>query len=157
MKNYQPGIQQALKSHGMPEDLLALPFVESGYRSLPEHVNLMKAAGIWQIIPSTAAGLGLVINENRDDRMNIDLATSAALALLQSSHEQYHDWKLAVVAYEIGDKETSRLINATGSHDAWTIARSAAVPDKYKTELKLYLAMFDASVILIHNPSILNG
>jgi beta-lactamase regulating signal transducer with metallopeptidase domain len=157
MKKYQPGIQLALKRNAMPDDLLALPLVESGYRPLPEHVNPVKAAGVWQIIPSTAADLGLVINASRDDRMNIELATTAALTLLQSLHEQYHDWKLAVVAYEIGDKETSRLINATGSHDAWIIARSAAVPDKYKTELKKYLAMFDASVILIHNPSILNG
>ena len=157
MKTYQAGIQQELKRNSMPDDILALPLVESGYKPLEEHVNPVKAAGIWQIIPSTATDLGLVVNANRDDRMDTQLSTKAALALLQAMHEQFHDWKLAVLAYEIGDKETARLIALTGARDAWTIARSAYVPEKYKVELIKYLAMFDASVILIHNPSVING
>jgi hypothetical protein len=89
--------------------------------------------------------------------MNMSLATNAALALLNSAHDEFHDWKLAVMSYEIGDKETTHLIAATGSRDAWVIARSDVVPKKYKNELMKYLAMFDASVILIHNPSVITG
>ncbi len=156
MKTYQPEITQQLHHAGMPDDLLALPLTESGYRPLDESSNRVKAAGIWQIIPSTSYNLGLVLTANRDDRLDTKLSTKAALSYLQALHEQFHDWKLAVMAYELGENEVERLIAETGSRDARTIARSSSVRKSYREELSNYLAMFDASVILIHNPSILN-
>lgn len=153
MKQYQQGIQTALKKNAMPADLQAIPLVESGYQPLDEKVNPVLAAGIWQIIPSTARRYGLVVNHQRDDRFNTPLATQAALSYLNTCYQQFHDWKLAVLAYEIGEKETARLINMTGSRDAWTLARAS----QYKSELLKYLASFDAAVIIIHYPSILNA
>ncbi len=155
MKLYKPTIQQSLKMHSLPNDLLALPLVESGYRPLEEKVNPVRAAGVWQIIPSTAARFGLVINNKRDDRLDTQLSTQAAITYLNLLYAQFHDWKLAVIAYEIGEGETERLINVTGSRDAWTIARSPSLPKKYKNELKNYLALFDASVIILHHPSVI--
>lgn len=157
MNQYKPDIEAALANQSMPTDLLALPLVESGYKPLDESVNPMRAAGIWQIIPSTAVRLGLVVEKNRDDRMDMKLATQAALTYLNALHKQFNDWKLAVIAYEIGENETARLIKLIGSRDAWTIAYSDKIPNKYKNELKKYLAMFDASVIIINDPKIISG
>lgn len=155
MKQYQPVVTTCLKENDMPADLLALPLVESGYRPLDPNKNLISAAGIWQIIPSTAKDLGLTVTAKRDDRLNTTLSTKAALAYLNRLHAKYDDWRLAVIAYEIGEKETNRLIKKTGSREAWTLVRSSQVPLRLQEELKNYLTMFDASVIIMHNPSII--
>lgn len=155
MTHYQPYIENELKKNNMPIELLTIPLVESGYKPLPENVNPVRAAGIWQIIPSTAKNYGLILNENRDDRMNLERSTKAALNLLKDNYARFHDWKLAVIAYEIGEKETERLIKATGSRDAWKIAHSQHVPAKYKESFLKFLATFDASVIIFRNPSLL--
>jgi membrane-bound lytic murein transglycosylase D len=152
MKHYQPYIQHALKANGMPGDLLVVPLVESGYKPLEQHKNPVLAAGIWQIIPVTAKRLGLIVNEKRDDRLDTQLATNAALQYLTSNYAQFNDWKLAFVAYEIGEHTTERLIKKTGSHDAWVLARSSTAPES----LKKTLAMFDASLIIMHNPSLVS-
>lgn len=155
MKTYQPVIEAALKKHSMPKDLLVIPLVESRYKPLVESQNPVQAAGIWQIIPSTAKNFGLVINQQRDDRLDTQRATQAALTYLSALYAQFQDWKLAVMAYNIGENETQRLIDATGSHDAWTLARSSHVDEKYRAELKEYLAMFDTSLIIMRKPSLI--
>lgn len=152
MKHYQPVIQEALKKEAMPNDLLVVPLVESGYRPLDQSKNPVHAAGIWQFIPDTARYFGLVVNAQRDDRLNTQLSTKAALALLNTAHKQFGDWKLAFVVYEIGEKNTDQLIKDTGSHDAWVLARSSNAPES----LKKSIAMFDATLIIMHNPSLIN-
>jgi membrane-bound lytic murein transglycosylase D len=153
MNQDKPFLESELKNTDIPNDVLALSIVESGYRPLEENKNGVPAAGIWQIIPSTAKYLGLVVTSLRDDRMNTKLATAAALNYLNEMHKRFEDWKLAVIAYEYGENETNRLIHTIGSRDAWTIARSPVAPKK----MKKYLAMFDASVIVMHNPTLVAG
>lgn len=152
MKKYQPFIQEALQKKGMPNDLLVVPLVESSYQPLDQSKNPALAAGIWQIIPETGKRLGLVINEKQDDRLDTALSTKAALTYLNANHEQFHDWSLAVIAYEIGENNTDQLIQKTGSRDAWVLARSSAAPEN----LKKFVAMFDAALIIMHNPSLIN-
>lgn len=157
MKKYQSTIEPALRDRNMPLDLMTIPFVESGYRPLKESENPMRAAGIWQFIPETAKNYGLTINSVRDDRLDTTLSTDSALYFLQKLHTQFNDWKLAAMAYEIGEKETQRLIDATKSRDAWTIARSKHVPKSYKKELINYLAALDASMIIMHDKKLIAG
>lgn len=152
MKSYQSLIQQQFKQHGIPNDFLALPLAESGYQSLAANKNRLQAAGIWQFIPSAAEKFNLVVNNKRDDRLNPELSTQAATAFLNSLYAEFHSWRLAAVAYDIGGNATNALIKSTGSRDAWTLARSPAAPK----ELKTYLATLDATVIIMHNPNLLS-
>ena len=82
--------------------------------------------------------------------MNIKLETTAALQYLSEMYTEFKDWRLVIVAYELGDDETLHLIKVTGSHDAWVLARSSAAP----AHLKKYLSLINAAVIIMHNPSI---
>lgn len=148
MKKYQPYIETQLKNNAMPNNLLALPFVESGYNVKVKSVML--ATGIWQFIPSTAKNFNLTVNSQRDDRLDTKLSTQAALSYLKALYSQFHDWKLAVIAYEIGENNTEQLINTVGSRDAWALARSPSAPK----DLKKFLSMFEASVIIINNPEL---
>lgn len=155
MKMYKPYLHEQLKKNGMPFDLVVIPLIESGYRPLPESENIVQGAGLWQIIPSTATKLGLIVQPEKDDRLNTQLSTQAALEYFRLLYAQFQNWKLAVLAYNIGEDEVARLIKANASRDAWVLARSAHVPEKSRTEILNYLAMFDASVIIMHNPSLI--
>ena len=151
MKGHLPLVESALAERKMPKDLSVIPLVESGYQSLAENVNPVKAAGIWQIIPSTGQQYGLTVDSEHDQRMDMRLATQAALNLLSADHKIYNNWKLAFIAYEIGEKATDALIKTTGSRDAWVLANSPTAPP----HLKKILARFDAELIIMHNPSLL--
>lgn len=152
MKQYQPYIEAALKKNTIPNDLLALPLIESGYQPLEQSQNRLHAAGIWQFIPSTAKTYGLVINGSRDDRLNTERSTNAAVQFLNALYEKYHDWKVATIAYEYGDKLTDQLIQKTSSRDAWKLAHSSAAPK----ELKTFLATYDATVLIINHPQLID-
>ncbi len=150
MKTYQPYIQDQLTKNNMPKELLAIPLIESGYKPLDAAKNRVAAAGIWQIIPSTATRLGLVINAQHDDRLNTELSTKAALTYLKLLHDQFHDWTLVILSYEYGENYINEMLMKSNTQDVWKIARSSIAPK----DLKEYLAMFNASVIIMHNPSL---
>lgn len=154
MQNYKNTIQGELVHRHIPYDLFAMPIVQSGFRPLPESANPMKAAGIWQIIPSTAENLGLTMTANKDERLNTTLSTKAALDYLQTLYKEFKDWKLAVVAYELGEDKTRELIQKTGSKNAWLIARSSSISKNKQKYLLDYLAYFDATVIILHNETL---
>lgn len=157
METYKPVIQEEMLTRHVPNDLFAMPILQSGFRPLPQSANPMQAAGIWQIIPSTAKTLGLTVTANRDDRLDTKLSTKAALDYLQTLYKQFKDWKLAVIAYEMGEDKTDALIKQTGSKNAWEIAHKSDLAPDRKTGLLHYLANFDATVIILHNPHLVKS
>ena len=153
MQPYQPEFSQALEKHKLPTDLLAIPFIESGYQQLTPEVNPVQAAGIWQIVPTTGKKYGLRVDANNDERMNPTLATQAAINYLTKLHNQFGSWKLAVIAYEYGENQIADLVTAGHSHNAWTLATSSDAPKN----LKEFITKFDAAVVIMHNPTIIQG
>lgn len=152
MAQYKPMIAKQLQQYNMPENLLALPLTESGYRNLDASKNILSAAGIWQFVPTTAHKYGLVINDTRDDRLTPELETKAAISYLLKLHQQFNNWNLAVVAYEIGEVATQQLIDKVGSRNILDLARS-----RYASEdLKQYVPALNASLIIMHNPSLIS-
>lgn len=153
MKLYKSYIAAQLKLNNLPDMLLALPFVESGYKPLDQSKNPMHAAGIWQFIPDTAKKYGLNIHSNNDERLNAKLETKAAIEYLTDLYTKYHDWKLAVIAYEYGDEITDELIDKTGTQDAWALARSSFAP----IDLKQFLTRYESVILIINNPKLILG
>lgn len=152
MQGYKAAIVREFKINAIPEDFLALPLVESGYKPLDASLNKVRAAGIWQIIPLTAGRFGLVIDKNRDDRLNTELSTRAAINYLKTMQAQFNDWNLTVLGYEIGEDEVSRQISKSGSHNIWDLTKS---PSTYP-DAKKFVAMLSAAVIIMHQPSIID-
>jgi hypothetical protein len=75
------------------------------------------------------------------------------LQKLTALHNRFQNWKLALIAYKYGEAATNNLIEATGSHDAWEIARAPQTPK----DVRNFLALFDASVIIMQNPTLVAG
>jgi membrane-bound lytic murein transglycosylase D len=94
-----PVIEPILKRNGMPDDLKYIVAVESGFSNA---VSPQQAAGFWQFVPGTAQNYGLEMNEEVDERYNIEKATEAACKLFKEAHARYKNWTLAAASFNLG-------------------------------------------------------
>lgn len=73
---YSDLVDRVLKENKLSPEIRYLPFVESSYN--PAAYSKAGAAGLWQIMPSTARSLGLELNAALDERLDPEAATRAA-------------------------------------------------------------------------------
>ncbi|KAB1069394.1 lytic transglycosylase domain-containing protein [Tamlana haliotis] len=104
---YFPIIEPILKKHGVPDDFKYLAVIESGLLNV---VSPAGARGVWQIMPSTAKEYGLEVNDNVDERYNLEKSTEAACQYLLESKELLGSWTLAAAAYNAGNTGVSRRL-----------------------------------------------
>lgn len=105
---YGPMIQAELRKRGMPEDLLYLALIESGFS--PTAHSSADAVGIWQFIAGTARRYGLEITRYVDERRDPLAATDAALDYLQDLHDRFGSWYLAAASYNTGENRVGRIL-----------------------------------------------
>jgi membrane-bound lytic murein transglycosylase D len=139
MHNYQSMITAQLKAQHLPLDLLAIPLLESRYQPLLAN-NKTNTAGIWQLSSTIAKYYGLKINDKIDERINPKAATYAALTYLNDLHAEFNNWPLAITSYNAGSNVTKKLMQSPNN--------------KIPQEVKSYLPMADAAVIIMHNPEL---
>ena len=96
---YFPVIEPILKKHGIPDDFKYLAVIESG---LTNAVSPAGAKGVWQIMPKTGREFGLEVNNNVDERYNLELATEVACDYLKTAKEKLGSWTLAAASYNSG-------------------------------------------------------
>lgn len=124
---YGPMIRSALRDRGMPEDLIYLAMIESGFSN--QAYSRAHAVGIWQFIAETGRRYGLEINSSVDERRDPVKATQAALDYLQKLYDQFGSWYLAAAAYNSGENRVERILRQRAGgrrgDDAlyWQIAR----------------------------------
>ncbi|HAZ13207.1 MAG: hypothetical protein A2X86_16100 [Bdellovibrionales bacterium GWA2_49_15] len=148
MENYRSIVEGRLKNYNLPGELMAIPIIESAYQNLPESQNPFFAAGIWQFIRSTAKNYGLRVDTVMDERLDPELATDAALRYLSANQARFRDWHLAVLAYNMGERNVQKAIDQHGSRNAWELVRAGYEGDKN------YLPKIMAAVLIMKNPSI---
>ncbi len=106
---YAEMIREALRRRAMPDELLYLAAIESGFSPAAlSPVSL--ASGLWQFMSPTALALGLRIDEWVDERRDPVRATAAALDYLQSLHDQFGSWHQAAAAYNAGPGRVARAL-----------------------------------------------
>ncbi|WNH07880.1 lytic transglycosylase domain-containing protein [Thalassobellus suaedae] len=110
-KKYFPIMEPILKKHGVPDDFKYLAVIESG---LTNAVSPAGARGVWQIMPATGRENGLEINDNVDERYNLEKATEVACKYLLKSKEELGSWTLAAAAYNAGNSGVSRRLEEQG-------------------------------------------
>jgi len=143
---YAPYIRRELKARGMPEDLVYLALIESGFS--PRAYSRAHAVGIWQFVAATARRFGLEVSAYVDERRDVVKATEAALDYLQELYDRFGSWYLAAAAYNTGENRVERILQerAGGArgHDSlfWKIA------DALPAETRNYVPMLLAGTIL---------
>lgn len=106
---YFPIIEPILKEEGVPDDLKYLAVIESG---LTQAVSPARATGFWQILKGTGKEYGLEVNDNVDERYNIEKATRVACKYLRKSKERFGSWTAAAAAYNAGNAGVSRRMKS---------------------------------------------
>jgi membrane-bound lytic murein transglycosylase D len=97
---YEPMISAKLEKRDMPQDLIYLAMIESGFN--PTAKSPAKAGGLWQFISETGKRYGLTVNKKIDERNHPAKATDAALSYLSDLHDRFGSWYLAAAAIIIG-------------------------------------------------------
>ena len=114
-EKFFPDIERGLKEAGLPDALKYLPMVESTLQ--PEVVSPSGAAGLWQIMPSTARYIGLRVDGVLDERLDTQLSGRAAIRMLRELYAEFGDWSLALAAYNCGPGRMRRAIDKAQSRE----------------------------------------
>ena len=97
---YFPVISARLKANGVPDDFKYLCVAESNL--LAGAKSGVGATGFWQFMNGTAPGYGLVVNDQVDDRYDIEKSTDAAAKYLKQAYAKFGNWTAAAASYNCG-------------------------------------------------------
>lgn len=137
-------IVDELDARVLPLELALLPVIESGYQ--PDVHSSQQAAGLWQLIPGTAAEANILTTIWFDGRSDIRESTQAALDYLAHLNATFNgDWALTLAAYNAG---LGRVRNAIRQNeksglpgDFWSL--------KLPTETRHYVPKFLALLAML--------
>jgi membrane-bound lytic murein transglycosylase D len=133
-------VVNAVEQRNMPSELALLPFIESAYD--PFALSRSGASGLWQFIPGTGRNFGLKHTDFYDGRRDVIASTDAALNYLQRLHDQFEgDWLLAVAAYNFGEGNIQRAIDANRRAGKPTGFWDLSVRDETRTYVPRLLAL----------------
>jgi hypothetical protein len=143
---YLPMIRRIFKEHGLPQDLVYLALVESGFSPLARSPK--DAVGIWQFIEGTARRYGLQVNDRVDERQDPEKSTRAAARYLQDLYQQFGCWFLAAAGYNAGEKRVEGVMNRHDVQDFWIMAQNKLLPQ----ETCNYVPQVVAAALIAKNP-----
>lgn len=128
---YHEIIVKTFRELGLPKDLIAVAFIESGFNV--EAVSTAGASGMWQFMPATARAYGLVVENDIDERSGIWASTDAAAHHLSDLYARFRSWELALAAYNLGYDALDRRMDDMEADDFWTLADTpGGLPDETK-------------------------
>ncbi len=147
-RRYLYHIVAEVEKRGMPTEIALLPMIESAYN--PAAISHMRAAGMWQFIPSTGRKYGLQQTWWYDGRRDVLAATNAALDYLQELHDMFGDWELALAAYNWGEGAVQRAIDKNRRLGKPTDYMSLKMPK----ETRNYLPKLQAVKNIVADPEL---
>lgn len=147
---YEGMIRAKLRARGMPEDLVYLSMIESGFN--PNAKSTASAVGLWQFIEDTGERYGLRVDSYVDERRDPEKSTDAALRYLDDLHGQFGSWYLAAAAYNTGEGRVARVMKqVTGKQqgkdvDFWRIR------SRLPRETREYVPLMVAAALIGKEP-----
>ena len=103
---YDSIIRRRLAAAGMPQDMIYLAMIESGFaQNIRSRAG---AVGLWQFMPSTGRRYGLTVDAWVDERRDPYAATDAAIRFLSELNGRFGSWWLAAAAYNGGPGRVQR-------------------------------------------------
>jgi membrane-bound lytic murein transglycosylase D len=143
---YLPMMRRIFKEHGLPQDLVYLALIESGFN--PWARSPAAAVGPWQFIEGTARCYNLKVNNWVDERRDPEKATRAAARYLKDLYKQFGCWYLAAAAYNAGEHRVGSAVRKAAVSDFWTLAKNGCLPQ----ETCQYVPKFIAAALIAKSP-----
>lgn len=114
-KTYFPIIEKVFADEGVPDDFKYLVLQESAL--IPDAVSSSNAVGFWQFKDFTAIEMGLRVDKEIDERMNIVSASRGAARYIKKNNTFFDNWLYALQAYQMGAGAVMRTApdNASGA------------------------------------------
>ncbi|MGZ3536586.1 MAG: lytic transglycosylase domain-containing protein, partial [Thermodesulfobacteriota bacterium] len=145
-EKYIPFMKGVLKEHGLPEDLVYLSLIESGFD--PNAYSRAKAVGLWQFMYFTGKRYGLRSNWWVDERRDPEKSTIAAAKYLKDLYEMFACWYLAAAGYNAGEYKIINAIKRYKTEDFWKLANYRYL----KRETKDYVPLMIAATLVAKEP-----
>jgi membrane-bound lytic murein transglycosylase D len=139
-------MQKILVRYGLPEDLVYVALIESGFS--PKAYSVAKAAGPWQFISKTGRRYGLRIDWWADERRDAEKSTHAAASYLRDLYGMFESWPLATAAYNAGEGKIQRAVTRYKSDDFSELIRHGYL----KQETKDYVPKMLAALTIAKDP-----
>jgi membrane-bound lytic murein transglycosylase D len=141
-------MREVLKKNGLPEDLVYLAMIESGFS--PHAYSVAAAVGPWQFISSTGKRYSLRIDQWIDERRDPLKSSIAAAMYLKELYDMFNkDWYLAAAGYNAGENKIMRAIGMYNSRDFWQLSQGSYL----KRETKDYVPKLLAAAIIAKDPA----
>lgn len=115
-----PRLRKVFEAEGVPEKWVWVAEVESTFN--PRARSLAGAAGLYQLMPTTARRFGLRTFPF-DDRLVPEKNARAAARYLKMLYQQFESWPLALAAYNAGEGRISREMKKRGARTYGEIVR----------------------------------
>jgi membrane-bound lytic murein transglycosylase D len=145
-EKYIPFMRNLLKENGLPEDLVYMALIESGFN--PYAYSRMKASGPWQFIYLTGKKYGLKANWWVDERRDPEKSTIAAAKYLKDLYDMFECWYLAAAGYNAGEKKIASAMKRYRTEDFWELAKYRYL----KKETKDYVPQMIAAALIAKDP-----
>lgn len=139
---YFPEVEQKLRAQRLPQDLKYVVLVESDLR--PRARSPAGALGPWQFMAPTAQRFQLKTEEEVDERLEFKAATDAALRYLKELYQTFHNWPLALAAYNCGEGRVQKEIAVQGVQNYYHLS----LPE----ETERYVHRLLAAKIIVESP-----
>jgi membrane-bound lytic murein transglycosylase D len=143
---YIPLMRQVFKEHGLPEDLVFVALIESGFN--PYAYSRSRAVGPWQFIKGTGRLYGLRIDNWIDERRDPIKSTYAAARYFNDLYDRFGSWPLAMAGYNAGERKIERALVRAKADDFWDLRSTRYI----RRETKGYVPKFMAATIIAKNP-----
>ncbi|MGQ9643511.1 MAG: lytic transglycosylase domain-containing protein [Ignavibacterium sp.] len=136
-----PVIEPILKKNDVPVDFKYLAVAESNLENV---VSPAGATGFWQFIKSAATEYGLEVNEEVDERYNVEKSTEAACKFLRDAYSKFGSWTMAAAAYNAGLNGISKWSTIQKTNNYYNLTLGI--------ETSRYIARVAAIKIIMENP-----
>ncbi len=143
---YIPMMKNVLREYRMPEDLVYLAMIESGFS--PNAHSFANAVGYWQFIEGTGRRYGLKVNSYVDERRDPVLSTRAAAEYFKDLYGIFASWHLVLASYNAGEHRVIRSVMRYYTRDFWYLSAKKSLP----RETINYVPKFIAAVLISKSP-----
>ncbi len=108
-RTYFPVIEKVFEEERVPDDFKYLVLQESAL--IADAVSSSNAVGFWQFKDFTAVEMGLRVDKEIDERLNLVSSTRAAAKYIKKNNFYFNNWVYALQAYQMGAGGVMRAVD----------------------------------------------
>jgi len=136
-----PVIEPILKQNNIPDDFKYLAVVESNLENV---ISPAGATGYWQFIKAAAAKYGLEVNDEVDERYDVEKSTQVACTYLKDAYKLFDNWTMAAASYNAGVNGIEKWSGLQKAKNYWNLALGS--------ETSRYVSRIIAMKLIMEDP-----